>query len=37
MKRRFFAALAVTTILACSLSQAQASDFPNRPVKFIVP
>ena len=37
MKRRFFAALAVTTILASSLSQAQTSDFPNRPVKFIVP
>ena len=37
MKRRFFAALAVTTFLASGFSQAQTSDFPNRPVKLIVP
>lgn len=37
MKRRFLSVLAVMAILVSGVSQAQTSDFPNRPVKFIVP
>lgn len=37
MNRRHFYALALGAILSPSLSQAQAPDYPNRPVKFIVP
>lgn len=37
MKRRLFAALAVSTLLASAPVQAQPNDFPTRPVKFIVP
>lgn len=37
MKRRFLPALALCAIFAPYLSLAQAQDYPNRPVSFIVP
>lgn len=37
MKRRFLPALALYAIFAPYLSLAQAQDYPNRPVSFIVP
>lgn len=37
MNRRLLVALAIGAIFAPGLSQAQAPDYPNRPVKFIVP
>ena len=37
MKRRILAALAMSALLASGAVLAQAGDYPNRPVKFIVP
>lgn len=37
MKRRLFAALALGTLFVSGPTHAQTSDFPSRPVKFIVP